>query len=341
MKNLYLWQLGWFICMFFLIPQCLKYTQKNRPIIKTTPSFTTDSLVQDTSILAATTSEVKDSLPPIHVNNLSVPQWLGKKFRLLEKTKMFQRFGYELYTSPLLAAETKPQDTSLVLDNCRLKYTPFKSITVSVTDIKEIPDGEYLVTFYAESKAMNIYGKTTNGIIEGLAHNDDLSLARQQWEGNYVFSRRRSIDIFDSLSSSFVNHKVSIAESLKVTSVRWGVTPLPPKSLWLMVETSSGLKGIIPINYSWTNVLQTEQTSAPPWDKDIFRENPKKKYSWDEYVWETIDKHNIFVGMTSEQVKVSWGDPIRSHHAKQKAITKFDYQGKTLIFRNDTLISVE
>ncbi len=274
--------------------------------------------------------------------DLPVSQWLGKKFRLLRKTKIFQKFGYELYTSPKFSEETLPPDTTIELSNHRIKYNLFKCKTVSAIDVKEMSNKEYVIVFKTDTMDLTLYGKTRNGIIEGLAFDSDLKSAEKRWKGKKIYSKRRCIDIFDSSSSSFTSIKVSIAEPLLVGSINWGIVPLPPKSLWLVVERLNGARGIIPVNYSWTNVPKNERTTGMPWDEDIFEKNPRDIYQWEEYVWEIIDKHNIFTGMTTQQVLFSWGRPneIRSEKfagTEKKCI--YFYDGKKLHFVNDTLTS--
>lgn len=283
---------------------------------------------------------IKDTLPaPVTV---PVSEWAGKKFRLLEKTKMFQKYGYELYTSPLFSEDTTPADPRIAHKNHRLKYKVFNRATVIATAVKKMADGEYHITFKANTPQLTVYGKTRKGIIEGLALYGDFEAAEKRWKGKTIFSRRRSIETYDSAQSCFTSDKISVTEPLKVIAIRWGITPLPPKSLWLVIVRPGGFKGFIPINYSWTNVLQTEKTVSLPWEKDIFEQDPRKLFKWEEYIWETIDKHNICTGMTTEQVRFSWGKPKEIKTKKSsdgKEITTYKYSGKMLKFENDTLRS--
>ena len=132
----------------------------------------------------------------------------------------------------------------------------------------------------------------------------------------------------------------TVVSTLKVVSIRWGITPLPPKSLWLIVERENGNKGFIPINYSWTNVLQTEEAAVLPWENDIFEQDPREMFAWEERIWETIDNHNICTQMTTEQVLFSWGEPISRQAGTDRdgnEIITYLYSGKKLVFRNDTL----
>lgn len=273
-----------------------------------------------------------------------VSDWNGKKFRLLEKAKMFQKYGYELYTSPLFSEDPQPADSSIAHANHRIKYGPFKGANITATEVKALNNGEYFLRFQTDTLNLTVYGRTRKGIIEGIALYADFEEAENRWKGKTIYSRRRSIETYDSVQSCFNSIKVSITEPLYVKAIRWGITPLPPKSLWLVVQRRDGFAGFLPINYSWTNVLKTGDTDKLPWERDIFEKNPKELYKWEDYIWETIDKHNICTGMTTEQVLFSWDRPQKRNTVQDSTglrITTFTYKGKTLVFENDTLRRTE
>jgi len=273
-----------------------------------------------------------------------VSDWKGKKFRLLEKTKMFQKYGYELYTSPLFSEDTTPADPKTAHTNHRIRYEPFKATSITATDVQKLAEGEFFITFQTDTLNLTVYSRTRKGIVEGIALYSDFENAEKRWKGQTIYSRRRSIETYDSVRSCFNSIKVSITEPLRVAAIRWGITPLPPKSLWLVIQRKDGFTGFLPINYSWTNVLKTEDTGNVPWSRDIFEKNPKELYKWEDYIWETIDKHNVCTGMTTEQVIFSWDDPQSRKTVQDSTgfrITTFLYKGKTLIFENDTLRRTE
>lgn len=279
----------------------------------------------------------KETVPLV----VPVPQWVGKKFVLLEKTKVFRKFGYELYPTPELSKSTTPVDPAIVLKNHRIKYKPFCKTVVTVTSVEKDGQGEYLVTFLAEKQQLTLYGKTKEGVIEGIAMERDLQTAKKRWEGKTIYCRRRFVDVYDPAISNFTSAKVPITEPLKVIDIKWGIIPLPPKLLWLHVERVDGSKGIIPTNVSWTNVIKRKKQVKVPWEHELFEKNPKELYAWDTYVWETINKHNIYIGMTIEQVSFSWGEPKNKSVKKNeigKEVAICYYDGRVLTFENGVLV---
>lgn len=328
-----------FVLLFFFM-HCLevgfiKECNRRRKRVRETV-VKTDKKIFQTDTTKIDTENRQDSIPQA----LQIPEWKEKKFRLLEKTKMFQKFGYELYTSPLFSEDTVPADSTVAHKNHRLKYEPFHATNITAIAVEKMESGEYLITFQTDTLNKIVYCRTRKGTVEGIALERDLDAAEKRWKGKTIFSRRRSITTYDSTLSRYKSVKISITEPLKVVSVRWGITPLPPKSLWLIVERHNGFRGFIPLNYSWTNVLRTEETAIFPWERDIFEQNPKEIFKWEDRIWETIDKHNICTQMTTEQVLFSWGEPISKQTGLNddgQKITTYLYSGRKLVFRNDTL----
>jgi|GEM_PF-818952 len=272
---------------------------------------------------------------------IPVAQWPGKTFIILEKVEMFRKFGHYLYTTQGLDNDPKPCDTAIELPNHRLKYEPFARRTIKVLLTTRLPDGEYLVSALLDTLNLTVYAKTSRGVIEGLLLHDDLVEAGWRWTGATVYSRRRLIDTYDSTRSTFSNVKVSILEPLTVVAVRPGIIPLPPKPIWLIVERPDKTRGIIPLSWSWTNVLEEKQTPGLPWDQDILEHNPRTLYpDWEPYTWETIDKHNVYKGMTRQQVLMSWGTP-QTIVQKDSAAVEWTFQKSRLTFTGDSLAVIE
>lgn len=268
--------------------------------------------------------------------------WVGRSFTLIEKSRMFQQHGYHLYTSRLLSDDPAKADTSLSLANHRLRCDIFKGTTLTVTAVEPHGSGEHLVTFSVDTLNLSVFGLTVNGAIEALALTREIESARERWVGRVIYSRWRHINTYDSTLSRFTTHKVSMLEPLKVIHVRWGVVPLPPHSLWLVVEREDGRRGIVPARFSWTNVRRDKIRRTLPWYDAVLESDPKSQHDWEPHVWETIDRHSLLPGMTIEQAELSWGAPVRREargSPEHGRITVLIYDEKRLTFHNDTLVS--
>jgi hypothetical protein len=284
-----------------------------------------------------------DSAAQIDSTLLTPPaKWVGKKFVVLDKPRLFRKFGYELYLTKDLSTSVRHIDTSLEVDRHHLRYDLGRGTVLKVTAIEPVAD-EWLIGFSQEPGGRVLYGKTHKAAIEGLACCDDLDKAAKMWTGKTVYSRRRFINTYDSAGGTFGTIKVNVQDRLVVTAVRWGTTPLPPKPLWLCVSTADRQSGFIPTTQTWTNVM-TDKISGPvPWSDDIFEKNPMEIYSWDSTTWKAINTHTIVSGMNKEQVRVSWGPPhniIKDTSSARHCPEEWRYGSQYLCFDHDTVVTV-
>ena len=76
---------------------------------------------------------------------------------------------------------------------------------------------------------------------------------------------------------------------------------------------------------------------------DVLEENPASRITADPAVWETINAHHVSMGMTRDQVRLSWGRFL----AKQKSMYKgaqaecWTYEKQMLYFDEKELIAIE
>ncbi len=272
--------------------------------------------------------------------DLPINRWVGIKFIVLEKQNLVRQFGYELYLSPELGTSKKKIDPAWETPQRRVRCDKIERSYIIVKDVKPIGK-DFLVKFENEQSKVMLFGKTRNGSIEGVAFAADIDSAKTRWLGKTVYSVRRFIDACDSVTGKLDNIKVKIEQPLIVTGVRWGMTPLPPKPLWIMVETQTGEKGFIPTRISWINAIIYNKNNSAPWSDDVIDCDPQKLYSWDEAVWETINNHSIATGMTRQQVRMSWGQPKSIAQGPSENTETWVYNSQNLNFVNDSLIAAE
>ncbi len=297
------------------------------------------SFGRDTSIAGPASADV----PARRDSCLFVPvaQWVNKKFVVLAKQRLFRKFGYELYLSKSLGAAIGPVDTALETQKHHLRYDKVAGSILTVVSV-EPADGEYLVSFIGAPGGRKFFGKTSGGAIEGIAYAADLDSATRKWVGAAVYSRRGFITTYDSVTGAYGKISVRIQDKLVVSGVAWGLTPLPPRPLWLLVTTTTKEKGFIPIGFSWTNTIAKQVVPAKPWADEIFESDPAQLYKWDSLTWNTVNRHSIASGMTKEQVTLSWGRPQAAtadsiHRACQQ---QWLYGSQYVCFDHDTVISV-
>lgn len=277
---------------------------------------------------------------PFRAFDLPVTQWVGKKFMVLEKQGLVRQFGYELYLTAALGASKKKPDPAWETPQRRVRCDKIGKSYIIVNEA--LPAGrEYLVKFTHEQTGVVLFGKTRDGSIEGVAFAADIDAAQKRWHGKVVYSVRRFIDVFDSVTGKLDNIKVRIDQPLTVVDVRWGLTPLPPKPLWIMVTSECGEKGFIPTRTSWTNAITVIKSDSTPWSDDLMEIDPKKVYTWDEAVWEAVNNHSVATGMTRQQVRMSWGGPKSVTQGPSGNAETWAYAAQNLLFTNDSLVSTD
>jgi hypothetical protein len=260
---------------------------------------------------------------------------------VLEKPALYCAYGYELYSCPALDACSDAPDTVLFTKYHRARCDRFSGHTLTARAVEK-RGKEYLVTFVDSVSGRTVYAKTSGGVCHELAYEKDLQTASKRWTGRTVFSARGFITSFGEGKTASV--KVDLRDSLRVTGVRFGLTPLPAKPLWLMVESKNGEKGTIPLCCSWTNVKKEMRHDGSPWDDDLFEASPGALYTADAATWETINAHHVSMGMTRDQVRLSWGRPPAKKKSPYRGGAErecWTYEKQNLYFDEKELMGIE
>ena len=303
----------------------------------TPPNQQTDSQSSPDTHTAAMAEPAHMALPIVP------PQWQGMAFIVLRKQEFVRQLGYELYLCKKKECDTAQIDPVWELDNHRIRCEKLAGETLLVEMVE--PDGdEWTVTFLHESTNQKIFACTRQQTVPEIAPVEDLEGAKRRWLGKTVFSKRGIISAFGTNSStSLTGLRVNIQDSLTVVDVRWGMTPLPVKPIWLMVASKGGKKGFIPVRFSWTNTIPGHISRHNPWDEEIFEANPVATYDWDDAAWELINNHRVIIGMTPDQVRISWGEPLSSRaiNTGQEEQLVLMYLSHELIFVNGKLVSIK
>jgi hypothetical protein len=269
-----------------------------------------------------------------------VTAWPGRTFVILEKPMLYCGYGYELWSCPELERCRGPVDTALFTKYCRARCDVFAGRIVTAVSVTR-GGAEYLVAFRDPVSGKKLYAKTAAGECHELAYAADRDSAEKRWLGKAVFSARGFVSDFSNGKSTTV--KVDLRDPLRVTGVRFGLTPLPAKPLWLIVENGKGVKGAIPVRWSWTNVKQTLRHDGNPWDDEIHETSPSAVCTADGFTWEAINAHHVNTGMTRQQVRLSWGRPAAKDSADYNGarLERWTYESQNLYFDEKGLAGAE
>jgi hypothetical protein len=286
--------------------------------------------------------EVKkdDKIADENLADIPPKKWLGKKFIFLEMSKMLQEFGYDLHLSKNWYSSRSINPELERSPTYNLLYDKFVGKVIQVIEIED-KSFDPIISFRVEGSEMMVYGKPYKGYLDGIAPFDDLDKAKAKWLGKTIYSKVRSILTYDAQADKYGQVKIRIPVPLKVNDVWWGLRSTDP--LWLIVETPEGEKGAIATAFSWTNIYNDRWKESRPWEDKFFEENPRVKFKWTEEDWNLINDGKIKLGMTKEQVQLSWGKPKKlNEDIYQGAVREqWIYDSQYLYFENDKLTAMQ
>ncbi|BBB91958.1 MAG TPA: hypothetical protein PKA28_06225 [Methylomusa anaerophila] len=270
--------------------------------------------------------------------NLTPEQWVGHTFLFLDLPADKRSEGYEIFNKD--QAEQGFQGDRSV----RIPYAQHVGKQVTVTDVVTYPAGdnnEYIVYLSENNTGEKLVGRTMRGKLDGLVLEADMTKARQQFLGKTIYLKNRVLPGVYDLSSGAAPAAVTtkIGSAAQVIDVWAGIQSQDP--IWLIVMVN-GQKATLPLAYSYTNQPLSTWQNSPPWQDVLFMENPRVTFGWPEALWEKIETGTVEVGMTKEQVRLSWGRPAsidENNYGPGKSV--WNYTTKALTFDGDNLISLE
>lgn len=265
------------------------------------------------------TTEKKSESNPVEAAPTPFPyhpigSWVGKRFIFLPKPKGSESGTYEDFSRLVTHQKYAGRVARVVSAN--------DSGASAFIEFQMEDDGERLRVFTVANKES----------VRGMALIDDIENARKQWAGKTVWGKMLMISSYDEQSGAITMTTVKKFGPLKVVDVVPGWDEEKPARFKL--ETPDGKQGFVDLNLSGTNV-QKEVRYLSRFEDHLMAENPRLKYKWKADVWSTIEKGQIYPGMTEEQVKMSWGEPEKI--TRTAAGEVWTYTSGALVFKKGIL----
>ncbi|HKQ89820.1 MAG TPA: hypothetical protein VJZ77_03990 [Blastocatellia bacterium] len=265
------------------------------------------------------TTEKKSESNPVEAAPTPFPyhpigSWVGKRFIFLPKPKGSESGTYEDFSRLVTHQKYAGRVARVVSAN--------DSGASAFIEFQMEDDGERLRVFTVANKES----------VRGMALMDDIENARKQWAGKTVWGKMLMISSYDEQSGAIAMTTVKKFGPLKVVDVVPGWDEEKPARFKL--ETPDGKQGFVDLNLSGTNV-QKEVRFLSRFEDHLMAENPRLKYKWKADVWSTIEKGQIYPGMTEEQVKMSWGEPEKI--TRTAAGEVWTYTSGALVFKKGIL----
>jgi hypothetical protein len=241
--------------------------------------------------------------------------WAGQKFMVLPIDQNLRSTGYQEFTKGLSPIDHPP-------------YDELAGKTVTVTDVQwnlispALPDsGSWVVTFRDDAsqityqtRAVTLPNDTPDdATVDHLALVRDLQAARDKYLGKTFWMKSGWLPKLSgngSISfSSIVAYKKFVPAT--ISDVLAGYDPHQP--VRIVVKNEAGQEGYFDMAVSGTN----RSAGWPGKIGDIaFADvmaatDPKLEHKWPPQVWKAIANQKVFVGMTMEEARLSWGEPNR------------------------------
>lgn len=218
------------------------------------------------------------------LGTLEIKDWVGERFIFLPKTRKVRTYGYQLFEPTL-------------------PYDSWVGKIITVTGVS----GDYLpkVTFRSEDgKALTAtaYGAT----VDGIGPLRDLEYARSRWSSKTLWIRDNQLLTWNESAEEFGSVRVKKYSPVEVQDVvaSWdGNAPVR-----LIVKAPNGDVGFRDINVSGTNISPSLR-EFEHFSGTFLESDPHLTHKWPKKVWDAIEAEKVFIGMTAEQARMSWGNP--------------------------------
>ena len=251
---------------------------------------------------------------------IPISNWVGERFIFLPKHKDLQQYGYQSF---------------------HVDYDKYVGRIAKVISIDK-SDFLYKVTLKMEDDGAELtatadYSETING----LAPIADIDSARSRWLNKTLWSKQRELSTYDEEKNELQSVMLRRYSPVKVIDIVAGWYDHKP--VRFILQTEDGNEGYVDLNLSNTNV------SANLWeysqfDEEFLTKDPRKTHHWTKKVWDAIEGGKVFIGMTSDQAKFSWGlpDNINRTHTGSRVHEQWVYSsGSYLYFENGLLTSIQ
>ncbi|MGD8454265.1 MAG: hypothetical protein PVJ57_20830 [Phycisphaerae bacterium] len=226
-----------------------------------------------------------------------IADWKGQKMQFLESSASLQRFGYHGFKGGQgeFGQPTYAETVGRIGTVVDVAYDGVVLYTIS---LRMDDNGQvYEATAYGES-------------IDSVAPLADIEKARAIWKGKSLWTSRNELVTYDPRTETFGTVADSRYAHVRVIDVVPGWYNHQP--VRFILELASGERGFLDCQLSGTNVSEILRRE---WEfaEHFFLEDPRRLFPYDERTWSAIQKGSVFIGMTPEQARLSWGDPKDVH----------------------------
>jgi hypothetical protein len=251
-------------------------------------------LAQSPYLRDGSIGKAKEEFP---VNNwpqfkyISISEWQGKRVIYLPRPASLRKFGYQAFSggSGQFGCPTYEEAAGKIGTVMAVEMGQFPKVVIGI----EGSSRRYVGTIYLET-------------LDGVAFLDEIDQARKELIGKTLWILSSDIETYDETSEKYGSVKVRKFSPVKVTDVVVGWRNEEP--IRLILKSENGDEGFLDVNISGTNGSK-RLVGYTHIDKRFSLVDPKRAYPWPKPIWDAIQDEKVALGMTKEQVRMSWGEP--------------------------------
>ncbi len=214
----------------------------------------------------------------------------------------------------------------------------YSSTHVGYTVTVEMDDNRHIYTGLAD---------IISGTLRGVALLDDLENARKLWLGKLLWLRDGTMFVYSAETKKHDIVSMPRYSPVRVVNIVVGWFSTSP--VRFILQTLDGQEGFLDLTLSGTNIGWDLRhiVYQRSFEHFFLEENPYEKYNWDPEIWAAIEAWQLLIGMTKEQVVMSWGTPTQINTTLTEAVKQeqWIYNDKLdevyLCFENGILISIK
>jgi hypothetical protein len=220
-----------------------------------------------------------------------ISEWQGKRVIFLPQPLSLRTFGYQSFKG----------------GTGQFGQPTYEEAAGKIGTVVAVEPGQYpKVVIEMEGGHRRYEGTVYLEDLEGIAFLEEIDAARRELIGKTLWILSSAITTYDEASGKFGSVKVKKFSPVTVTDVVVGWYNHEP--IRLILKSENGDEGFQDVDISGTNVSK-QLRDLSHIDKSFSRADPKKAHPWPKAIWDAIQNEKVAIGMTEEQVRMSWGVP--------------------------------
>jgi hypothetical protein len=247
--------------------------------------------------------------PPIQTaarpeTGLPVDQWVGKRIVFMPIRKRSQSYGYLSF---------RYSRTSKELFNRTPKYDELVGKLGIITAKPNRPLADFLIQL--DDGQLLEAALTLGTTLEHIAFVDEIETARRLYLDQTLWLQDRTVWTYDAEKDTRNTFYLPKFTPVRITSIVLSEDTGQP--LRFIFSAGDGRTGFKDITLGCTNSRSSE-CSGNRFIQQFTTQNPRESVDWPDSVWQAVCLQTLTVGMSRDQVLMSWGGPLRINRTESE-----------------------